>query len=289
MTIATFRDINVAYDAGQYKVATFRKAPTQTTAQGIWFDLCMSPGNPVPNYYAATPLAWTSLKQSTDGGLAHGGNVAPLTKYLHKLLISPMAVSTVTPLPLILLDYLGFYPFIDMADSIDLGATSLPRYTTGAGVQIMAVEVASQIGGAQFYCTYTNQDGTGGRVTQTVTCNTQTVNGTLINTAPATAGCIGSPFLPLQIPDTGVRSVENVTFLTADVGLITIVLVKPLATMTIDSLSSAIYSPMEHDFAVMNGGNLPAIVDDAYLNFICLPSGTLAGGQLYGTIETIWN
>lgn len=287
-----FKAINDAYAAGNYKIASWRKAPTQTTATGIWFDLSMSPGNPIPNYYAAAPLEFTALKQSTDYGLPHGGDVSPSVKYLHKLLITPMAVTTLAPMTVMVLDYVGYYPFIDMADTIEMsGATVLPRYTDGEGLQIMAVEVAAQIGGvASFYVTYTNQDGTTGRTSQTCFCNTQVVNGTIINSAAApTATYPSGPFVPLQKGDTGVQAIESITWLTSDVGLVTLVLVKPLATIALEPLSNTIYSPKEVDFAVQNAGKLPVIPDDAYLNLICLPTGTLSGGQLYGTIETIWS
>lgn len=288
--LKNFKAVNDAYEAGRSKLASWRKAPTQTTAQGIWFDLSMSPGNPVPNYYAAAPLAFTPMKQSTDYGLPHGGNVSPATKYLHKLTIVPSVVATLAPSTIMVLDYVGYYPFVDMSDFIELGATTLPRYTDGEGLQIMAVEVASQIGGALFYCNYTNQDGVAGRQTQTHVCNTQVVNGTIINSAAApTATYPSGPFLSLQSGDTGVRSIESVTWLTADVGLVTFVLVKPLATIAMEPISNAIYTPQERDFAIQNAGKLPVIEDDAYLNLICLPTGTLAGGQFFGFIETIWS
>jgi len=69
------------------RVSSWRKQPTQTTAAGIWFDLSMSPGNPVPNYYIGTPGAFVPLRQSTDGGLFHAGAVSPKTKHLRKLLL----------------------------------------------------------------------------------------------------------------------------------------------------------------------------------------------------------
>jgi len=300
MGVKSFNEILNAIDAGQSRIYTFRKAPTQTTAQGIWFDLSMSPGNPVPNYYAAAPGNWKSLTFSEgevaprggDGGLFHGANVgSSYTKYLKSLMISGSAVTTTTPLSMILCDYVGYYPFIEMDGTTTLGATTLTRYTTGAGLQIMPVEVAAQAtGGATFYCTYTNQSGVTGRTTATAICNTQTSTGTIINSqATPTAGFPSGPFMTLQAGDTGVRAIESVVFTGTDIGLVTFVLVQPLATVALDAIASTIYSPMERDFAAMNAFDMPVIVDDAYLNFICLPTGTLSGGQIYGTIETIWS
>jgi hypothetical protein len=108
------RELTDAQDAGNYLYASWRKQPTQTTGAGIWFDLSMSPGNPAPNYYIGAPNAFVPLKQSTDGGLRHGGNVNALgkKKFLRKLMaMTPTA--TAAPLSCKLLDYVGFYGFID--------------------------------------------------------------------------------------------------------------------------------------------------------------------------------
>lgn len=278
------REIVNAYEAGQYLIRTWRKVPTQTTASGIWFDLSMSPGNPVPQYYAATPLAATVLARSTDGGIDHGPNVSPSTKYLRRFMAMTQT-TTAVPLPIYILDYLMYYSFVTMdVGTQDLNNTnSLTRYTDGVGVEIMAVEVASQVGGAQFRVTYTNSAGVSGRVSQTVTCNTQVVNGTIITSAPTTAGCAG-PFIPLADGDTGVRSIQQVEFLTGDVGLISLVLVKPIASISIYDITA----PVEVDYLI-DQNIVPIIKDDAYLNMICHPSGTLASAPFNGMIETAWS
>ena len=151
-----------------------------------------------------------------------------------------------------------------------------------AGVQVMAIEVAAQVGGSQFRFTYTNSAGVAGRVSQTVTCNTQVVNGTVITSAPTTNGCAG-PFVPLQSGDTGVRSIEQVEFLTGDVGLIALVLVKPLASASIFDITA----PVEVDYLI-DQNQMPIIKDDAFLNMIVHPSGTLAAAPIQGMIETMW-
>ena len=282
----SFKEIAEAEEAGQVTLFSWRKVPTQTTGSGIWFDLSMSPGNPVPNFYAAAPLVSKALAQSTDGGMFHGA--APggtYTKHLRRIMALTVT-TTAVPLPCILCDYLLYYPFVDMSVTDEQAMTqddTIPRYTDGAGVQIMAVLVASQIGGVSFFVNYTNSAGVAGRVSSTVTCNTQTVNGTIVSTERATAGCAG-PFIPLQAGDTGVRSIESCTFLTGDVGLITLVLVKPLASLSIFDVTA----PSERDM-ILDGMQLPQIKDDAYLNLICYPSGTLASAQIMGTIETVWN
>jgi hypothetical protein len=281
---ANVKEILDAYDAGKYLIRSWRKVPSQATASGIWFDLSMSPGNPPPQYYAAAPLAATVLARSTDGGLDHGPNVSPATKYLRKFLAMTQT-ATAVPLPIYLLDYLMFYSFVtmDVGTQDLINTNTLTRYTDGAGVQVMAIEVAAQVGGAQFRFTYTNSAGVAGRVSQTVTCNTQVVNGTVITSAPTTLGCAG-PFIPLQAGDTGVRSIQQVEFLTGDVGLIALVLVKPLASASIYDITA----PVEVDYLI-NQNQMPIIRDDAYLNMIVHPSGTLAAAPIQGLIETMWS
>lgn len=271
---------------GYYKYSTWRKTPTQISTIGVWFDLSMSPGNPIPQYYAASPLAAIALAQSTDGGLFHGGAVSPKTKHVRNIMALCITAAPL-PMPMMLLDYLLYYPFIDegTTDAQTLtNAVTIPRYTDGAGVQIMAVSVAGRTGGQSFFVTYTNSSGVAGRTSQTVLQNSVSVNGSIVTSDRAVAGAAG-PFIPLQTGDTGVRSIESVTMLGADVGLFTLALVKPLAQMSIRGIDA----PVEMDFFKDCGGQCPVVKDDAYLNFICNPSGSLSGAPIHGDVKFVWN
>jgi hypothetical protein len=279
-----------AYDAGRYTISGFRKNPTITTTTSVWVDLSMTGGGPPPNYYASAPLIWNTLNQSTNGGLRHGGNVSPASKHLKSLMIASALVTTASPSTFILCDYLGYWPFVDMAGTVELTGSGLTRYTDGVGVKIMAVLVATQVGGCIFNLTYTNQAGLGGRTSKNVICNTAIINGAIVTTQPTpTATYQASPFIPLQSGDTGVKSVQYVNWITEDVGLLAIVLVKPIAQISLEPTTVSVYSPSEKDFALDAVGSLPVIQDDAYLNFICMPTATLASSVIYGMIETVWS
>ncbi|HPM23248.1 MAG TPA: hypothetical protein PLP66_05045 [Phycisphaerae bacterium] len=285
---ANARRLADAQDAGKYLYASFRKQATQTTGAGVWFDLSMSPGNPAPNYYIGSPGVFVPLKQSTDGGLRHGGNVSPARKFLRKLMVTTnTAAASVTPMKL--LDYIGFYGFIDesvLGEQFLDNTAPLPRHADGAGVQLMPVVVAGQTGGQPFTVSYTNQDGVAGRTTTSVLMSTQFVNGTILcsQNGGATYPHAG-PFLPLQTGDTGVRSVQSVTIGgIGDVGLFALVLVKPLASISLYEITAA----SETDYLV-EAATMPVIEDDAYLNFIAMPTGTLANAPIIGLLETTWN
>lgn len=285
---ANLREVVAAQDAGKYLYASFRKQPTQATASGIWFDISMSPGNPAPNYYIGPVGAFTPLRQSADGGLRHGGGVSPQRKFLRKLMALTVS-ATAAPLTMLLLDYIGFYPFVDesITDEQFLDNTQTPaRYADGSGVMMMPVVVAAHSGAAvPFAVKYTNQDGVTDRVSQTVVMGPQSVNGTILHSVAGGSATYSSsgPFIPLQRGDTGVRSVQSVTVGgVGDVGLFALVLVKVLATLDLRGIDA----PTEVDFFTDCGGSMPEIKDDAYLNFIALPVGTLSGAGIHGVIET---
>lgn len=284
--IAALADSEVA---GRSKYVTFRKVPAVVTGAGTWFDYSMAPGNPAPQYYAAAPLEAKVLTRSGDGGLQHGGNVTGGKKYLRKITAMAVAAGGV-PQRLYVLDYLMFYPFVDMgtADSQPMVNTEvLTRSTTGLGVRIMPVLVAPHgLVGDTFFVTYTNSDGTAGRVTPLHTMSTAiSVNGTILTTQQTGQGRNGA-FMTLQAGDKGVRSIEAVQCTAGtDVGLFTLVLVKPLAELTVREITA----PTEKDFFLDSGGKVPEVEDDAYINFIACPNGSLSAIPLFGDATFMWS
>ena len=270
---------------GKERRYTWRKTPSQVTTAGLWFDLSMSPGRPVPKYwFDAPPAIAKAISYSSDGGLEHGGGVSPSEKYL-RLTTGIATAATALPLTMVLCDYLLYYPSIDdsvLDEQVMDNTVTLPRYTDGKGVQVIAVSVAGRTGGARFYFTYTNSDGVSGRTSQIAYQNNSAALGTLQNNGQNT-NVSANPFLGLQDGDSGVRSIDSVVMLDADVGLMTLILVKPLGTSVIREITA----PAEKDY-FLESGVIPRIYDDAYLSFLCLPQGTLAATALMGDIKTIW-
>lgn len=81
------------------------------------------------------------------------------------------------------------------------------------------------------------------------------------------------------------RSVQSVTIGgIGDVGLFALVLVKPIASFALRGIDA----PTEIDY-LTDMAALPEISDDAYLNFLALPNGTLSGAPIHGVIETTWS
>jgi hypothetical protein len=271
---------------GQVRRYGWRKTPSQITTPRVWFDLSMSPGNPAPKYwFDAAPITAKAVYQSTDGGFFHGADVSPQTKFLRSV---STLTTTVTALPLtfLLCDYLLYYPSIDDGTTdpqIMNNTVTLPRYTDGDGVQMVALSIAARTGGQSFYVTYTNSEGVSNRISQIVTQNSSTSLGTVVTSATAVQAS-GNPFIGLQSGDSGVRSIESVTMLGADTGLMSIILVKPLANTIIRGIDA----PVEKDF-YLTENNLPIIKDNAYISALCLPQGALSSTALIGDMKCIFN
>lgn len=283
--MAGFRSVGAfadAYEEGRVHTCSIRKVPSQASLANWWVDLSMASGNPKPQYYFAAPLEAQTLDGYT--GIFHGADKAPAAMYLAALGL--MTQSAVMVGRYMLLDYVLYYTGIDGDDAdpqvLD-NTTALPRYSDGAGLQVMAVFIAPSLGGGAFVFEYVNQDG----VTHTSpvqVCSTTAGNIASLATAqPALAGTPGGPFLLLASGDTGVRQVNSVTFTAASGGLLALVLVKPLADLAIREINTAA------EFACVRNRPLPKIEDGAYLNLICAPAGSVAAAVLSGYATFVWS
>jgi len=276
------RDLADAAAAGQASSCSLRKVPSQASVAGWWADLSMAAGNPVPNYYASSPLVAATL----DGfkGVFHGDNKTPAGKFLTEIMLVTPTAAMVGQYKL--MDYLLYYPFVGLDDAdpqVFDNTVTLPRYADGAGVMAMLVAAAPTIGGGQFTFDYINQDGVA-KTSPIQFCGTTGASiASLITSQPATVAGLG-PFLKLAGGDTGIRQVTGFTNLVLNGGLGTLVLVKPLAEHVIYEINT----PSEKAF-VSHFAGCPRIEDGAYLNFICSPAGSIAAGLLAGRLNFCWN
>jgi hypothetical protein len=272
---------------GKTRFSEYVKNVTQITTAGVWYDLTGSAGNPrAKQWFDAAPLAAQPIRQSTDGGIYHGADVGSAQKYL-RFLRAACATATPLPMPLILCDYLMYYPTIEDGNTdpqVMDNTQTLPRYADGVGVQMMAVTISSRTGGQSFNVTYTNSAGVAGRVTPNVLQNAVAPPGTITTAATATSNSPPTPFIPLQAGDSGVRSVQSVQMLGADTGFFALVLVKPLAQTVIRGIDA----PYDKDMLLF-ANELERIQDDAYLSLLALPNGSLSGIAVRGGIRSVWN
>lgn len=285
MAIRSIRDVVAAELEGRVRHYAWNKtnAAMYQTA-GVWGDITGAAGNPrAKQWFDATPLAAQPIRQSTDGGIYHGANVSPQTKYLRGFTFLPL--TAVTPMSAIVCDYLLYYPTIEDGTTdpqVMDNTQALPRWSDGSGVQMIAVTISSRTGGQTFSVNYTNSDGVAGRVTPAVTQNAVTSPGSITTSALAVSGS-ANPFIPLQAGDSGVRSVESVTMNGVDTGFFALVLVKPLLYTTAQN----VIVPYEKDLLIMQS-ELPVIEDDAFVSFLLSCVGTSSAVSLRGSMKVIW-
>ncbi len=166
----------------------------------------------------------------------------------------------------------GLVANITTEQTTNLPTAALPRYTDGVGV-MLALDVYTTTGGTATTVTarYTNQDGTTGRVTKAVVW-------------PVNASARRRFILPLQDGDTGVRSVEGVTFAgsTTVAGNVGVTLFKPLGW----AHSNAMHPNGQwgEAMAALYGGLFP-VHNDACIEFMSF-SGS-SSTRVYGTTKLI--
>lgn len=269
---------------GDYFDAFFHKTSGPTPVAGTWIDLSMGAGIPKYNAYVGSQATATPLTGAGNDGIFIGSApTAGKNKYINSYLIQATS-NSFAPGYVMLMDYLMHYPLID-GDSLDQqdmdNTLQLTRYSTGDGVQCMAVCTTPMTADAILTLSYTNQAGVSGRTSVANLVATANV-GTIVS-APSTSTVAGrkTPFLPLANGDTGVRSIESATLTTGAGGFFALVLVKPLTHIQMLELGV----PAEINHIPQRGGSLPKIESGAYLNNIALVNNTGAIAPFRGHIQ----
>lgn len=261
---------------GSFHYQTLFKAalPNQTTA-GYFTDASMSAGTPKYNAYAGSALTATQMVGAGNTGIFCGAHESGKTKRL----VRWNAYFGQVPAAANLLDYLMFYPLVD-GDDTDVqvmdNSVSLPRYASGEGVRAMLVSFAPMTAAAVVTVSYTNSDGVSGR-TSSGAVVPAALGGIVVSAAvpangvPVATSNVCTPFLPLASGDKGMRSIESIQLSSAAGGFMTLVLVKPLARLTV--LETGVMA--EKMFGV-DTTVFPEILSGAYLNIVAQINTTAA-------------
>lgn len=299
--MAGFRNLRAYADAddnGQFHVTGFRKAVSSTaTIRSAWIDYSYFPGSPVANFYASDPLVSSTIAASRG---IYVPTVAPATQWLRNLKLmsgAASATSTTNGLQqLILADLLLYYPFIDtdaVGEQQDLtNSVSIPRYTSG---RVIAVGQSASSAVGNFTFSYTNQAGVSGRTSQNHFTIIVAGGGQVVASSVGLSTSY-HPYCALQAGDSGVQSIESVTFTSAGGGLMALVIVAPLLTCYTSQESRRTTSGnLEsygacNEFASVIHHAPPQIKDGAVINlFAAGHAGSLASSFMAGILETTWN
>lgn len=289
--------INATSVNGQFYRADWNKnfLPTTAAAAGEWHCLANGAGNPAAAtiFNTGTNLAFQAVNDTiaTAGGIQHGGDVSPATKHIVNASAYTAAI-TVAPCVLMLVDLLGFYRVttttLTTAQTLN-NTVTLPRYTSGAGVQaFIFANNATPLGAGvpNLSINYTNSGSTAGRVTPTVLPigKTAAANGLIVYSGNG-AGKFG-PFLPLQGGDAGIKSIQSVTqSATYTSGEYSIGLCKPLLTLPITTQGVAAERDLMNQIP-----SLPRVYDGANLVWLMYSgAATPTNSSIAGHLDFAYN
>jgi len=288
--------INQVSTNGRFYRSDWQKSTFTTTAHtaGLWYSLFRGGGNPPADTIlgTGTNLAFQALRDDTTNatGIPHGGDVGGGTGF--KVLLNAAAqtaAATTAPCVLMLVDLLGFYPITTVTTTGDQAlnnTVTIPRYTTGAGVQaFLTPSTVMGAGTPNIRLTYTDQAGNTGNLTPATL--------PIGNTAAAVTSIVYSgtgngkfgPFFPLAIGDSGIRSVEQFNLsATYTSGVLNLVLCKPLLTLPITTLGVTAERDLVNQF-----NSMPRVYDEACLSWLMLAgAATPVGSPLSGHLEFGW-
>ncbi len=163
------------------------------------------------------------------------------------------------------------------------GRSILPRYGNGRGVRIFGdVTTAFGVTPVSLQISYTNSDGTSGRVSTSTTVASVPAGRSLsLNQRDAFS-------LPLQSGDIGVQSLQTAQLSgsTGAAGVYTLFLYKPLLTLKVFQHGTG--TSANYGVSYCNGETLPPeIVPGAVLVMFWLPTITAVNDSLFGHIKTL--
>jgi hypothetical protein len=278
------REYAQAINDGKTYYSTFRKQVNTTPAN--WEDVSTFGGDPKPIFFASTPMVAQPLAYSVNGGINAGPPVSPSNKYLHRFLICADRPSQAA-MGWLLCDYLLYYPFIDMGSNQEQffdNTLSLARSASGEGVQIIIVCQASySITGQSIQMKYTNSKGVSGRLTAPFYTYYNSGIGSVQFVQQTSGNNSAAPFATLQAGDTGVRSVQSITFSNGlSDGLLCLILAKPVLSGTLLEQTA----PSEV-VPICDNSAIPKIEDNACLAFLLRNASPQYGIQYIGEIETV--
>lgn len=289
--------VNEVTTNGKFWRSDWNKLALPTTAQvaGEWYCLFRGSGNPTADSIlnTGTNLAFQSLTDATANatGIQHGGNVSTdLKSILNASAFT--AAATVVPFTLMLIDLLGFYRVTSTTttgDQATNNSVTLPRYTSGAGVQAFwLANNATPLGAAtpNLRITYTNSNGpTAGQLTPgTLPIGKTAAPGGLIIHSGTGSGKYG-PFVPLVGGDRGIQSIQQINLSASYIsGELSVCLCKPLLTLPVTTLGVV----AERDL-VNQVPSLPRIVDGACLTWLMYAgANTPTNSPIYGHLDFGW-
>lgn len=273
-----------AMEVGQTWTSYWYKSSGPTIAVPRWVDCSVGSGVPTYQAYSATPLAFTAQNGGTNKFIYTGPSISNnQQKYLFSW---QFYTSTANILSALLVDVLGFYAAID-GDVTDLqtfdNTTTLPRYTSGDGVQMFMIQAAPGVSNGTATINYTNSDDVAKSITVGIMSST-TLGSSVLTSGSTISNNSISPFGPLSSGDRGVKSVDSIQFNTGIGGVYTLILVKPICTMQTGASSI----PTEKVLINQSAASMPEIKPTSALTIISTGTASAGCAPSFGQFNFVW-
>ncbi len=275
MPILSVGDLAQSWDNNQVWRQHWHKTASPTvTGSGFWLDLSMSAGTPKYNPYVGNALEFTPLVGASNNGIncGLGGD-----SYILRYAIGGGGVgSGIWPGNALLLDYVGFYPLVDM-DSTDVQIMDNTNYATRytGGMRLMVVTTIPQTAPSPTEVRLTYEASNGTQAVTRFWINAMNVAGN-INVFSSVTGAgsgFACPFVPLVFGTLDVQKVINIEVTGSSGGFCALVLVKPILEVPVyDTITT-------YELDLPRNRIPPFVPNGAYLNHIVCPitNGTVSG------------
>jgi hypothetical protein len=275
MPITSVGDLANSWDSNKVWRQHWHKTASPTINQsGFWMDLSMAAGTPKYNPYVGNALEFTPLVGGSNNGINAGlGGDSYIVRYN---IAGGGTANGPWPGNAMLLDYVGFYPLVDM-DATDVQVFDNTAYSSrySSGLRVMCVTTIPQ----------TAASATEVRLRYIGSNDVETFVKFWIGST-VSAGCINSyssasvgnpathaPFIPLGMGTLDVKQLVSVEVTGSSGGFCAFVLVRPiLEAVAYDTITSS-----ELEFP--RNKVPPRVVSGAYLNHIVCPmvNGSTSG------------
>lgn len=290
MSIRSSKDLADALFEGRFHIQRFLKN-AGSTGDSHWQDWSYASGQPAYDARIGDALSFTPMVAAGNDAVYFPSMDSGQERKLIELAVYTTAGGTgQLTVDYQMHDLLGVYPLID-GDSTDQqlldNTQTLPRYATGAGVQMVLVNhIAPAItAGCLATINYVDMNNTA-RSTQVYTATYGVGKASwALNTAGTSTG-------PLYIPieGGGVKSITDITFATPPGGLWCLYLVQPISYINWQGGLAAVTQTVftEKNSALVDSFSFPTIYDGAWLGFFYMPNGSSRSVATFGTATFVW-
>lgn len=255
-----FTDIEDAIREGRYQTVSFYQAGTSGTGSGPFVSFWLTSTRPD----AGTAPAGTPGVAYSNAGI-NFANTGSIRKFLYQISAGSAQINASHIMLVDRLVGVGGIA-VNSTGNKTVNSTALTRYTSGESIQAF-IEVSTAgttTAPIVSLASYTNSDGTPGRVGGTITFPTTTF---------AAGGLVGP--MPLQVGDYGIKSVETLNVATAGggSGVVSIILVKSLGEISVDGTRAGNGEkewplPNTHMIQIFDGASLMWIMQNSQNNTV---------------------